>query len=267
MSNKNDCNKCNDTSTSPVQDGCVKTTQVKVLSQDDIKACSFSFKPSCYHTKLKDGDVKVGIGEPCETGEPCPTCPVLDGEPINVPCTIEGHLKIKDYGCDWIPTVCIPSIPPATGCAPIFGGEGGYDGGVPRWTNNCVDGCDLAILKACDPNFKTYIQGNWEHVLDLATHPEHTTQLTVNYDGNIRPINTQEWHALAYKLVRTSIRAGALREFINESNTGLAYVKTGTDTYALSQTINGEAIGKGIDLVSIKDSDGNITELRLPLPA
>jgi len=244
---------------------CVQTTEIKVLDGDDVKACGFKFNPSCHHTKLPDGDIKIGQGEPCPT-EPCPTCPVNEGENIPEPCIIEGRLKVEEQGCDWFPMVCIPSIPPAIGCAPIFGGEGGYDGGVAKWTNNCIDGCDLEIKKACNPNFEVYIQGNWEHVLDLATHPEQTTQLMVRHNGNPREINTQEWHALAYKLTRTGIATGALKEFANESNMGIQLVDLGGGTYGLTSTIDGMAVGTPLPLVSITDADGNITGLQFPLP-
>lgn len=251
---------------SDTKESCLKTTAIKVLQKEDVEECGFKFTAACNHTKLPDGGYAIGMGEPCPT-EQCPTCPVLDGEPIAEGCTIVASLADEEVdGCDWLPDVCIPSVPPALGCAPIFGGEGGYDGGVAKWTHNCLTECELAIIKQTQRNAAVYIQGNWEHVLDLATHPEHTAQLMVRYDGNPREINTQEWNALAFKLGRTSVRTGALKEFANESNVGIAFVDLGNGTYGLSTTINGVAVGEALPLVSNTNAAGDVTSITFPLP-
>lgn len=255
----NDCAK-------PVEkDPCVKTAEIKVLSKQEVCEAGFKFSPSCGHTQLPDGGYSVKVGEPCPT-EPCPTCAVINGEVIDEPCTVVGKLKVEDYGCNWIPDVCIPSVPPAIGCAPIDSGEGGYDGGVAEWTGNCLEGCDLAIKKAIDPNFQVYLQDNWAHVLDLATHPETTTQLMVRSNNSPREINLQEWHALAYKMFRTGLMAGAAKELLSNSNIGLAFVSLGTDTYGLTTTLDGMAVGAPLPLVTITDNDGNVTGVQFPIP-
>jgi hypothetical protein len=216
--------------------------------------------------------------QPCEypskvTSNPYPDCNEEPQDcaievcppPIDEPCPeVMPTLVTDDVGCKWYPEVCLPSQPPAIPCAPVNSGFCRWDGGVPRWTNSCLDECDKRIADVLGE--LEYKQDDWSHVLDLSTHPEINTQLQVRTNklqGDIKPM---QFLALAAKLATLANMMDAVPEQVNENNMGIAYVKLDDGSYALSATHKGKAVGTPLPLVTTTDADGNVTGVSLPLP-
>jgi len=201
--------------------------------------------PECVKPELQPVQV-CDVEEPCEE-KPC-----------------KPELKTEDVGCKWLPESCTPSTPPAISCAPVNPGFCQWDGGVPRWTLNCLDDCDERIANAL--NLKQYVQYEWDHVLDLSTHPEITSLLQVRNNGVVNPITEMQFIALAIKLARLANAYDANPEIVNENNLGLGYVKMKDGSYALSVTHKGFAVGSPLPVVVTKDDQGNIISTTLPNP-
>lgn len=242
--------------------------------KENENGCQYSFAVElCSVPAMKNIENTAKLYPECPTEPPCGDSPVCVPEPV-VKCKDPVvTVPACDKGCKWYPEVCIPSVPPSIPCAPVCVGYGAWDGGVPSWTQSCLTGCDAVVAQVCTPNSITYKQTNWEHVLDLATHPEFHSFLTVMRNGITNKINTMEFIGLAVKLFRLAMQAEAVPGLIEDRNAmGIGYVDLGPDDngntqYGLTTTYQGEAIGSPLPLVTIYDANGDVVSANLPNPA
>lgn len=233
------------------------------MSNDTVDKCHPADKDTAWCNPVKAALPEGGLNpsEPCPPPEKTPveicTCA------SDVPCMVhlEGIMTYEAKGCE--PHPCISSIPPDLGCVPVTVGVNAWDGGVPRYANACLDGCDLEVAQAVNPFFKKYVASQGETTLDLDTNPEGTTNLQVIANGIPRQINFREFMGLAVKLFELGSKVSG---GLTVDSISLGYVKATDGSLGLSVINNGVAVGQPLALDVTKDAAGEITEVKLPLP-
>lgn len=238
-----------------------------------MEGCEYSFDTElCKLPCLSLGDSSLTKGPKCPP--PCPEICVSPAQTDPVVKCIAGKVPpgapVND--CDWS-IQCVPSTPPRIPCAPSNVGYGQWDGGVMNWSLNCLDECQEYLLGTIYPNLHQYKPNNWEHILNLSTNGDYGTQLSVirgHMPGSIRPM---EFMALAVKLVRIGVAAGAVPELgYNPTKAGIGYVMTGHDDagrpcFGLAQTYCGTAVGHVFPVVAAWNADNTaILSVSLPVP-
>lgn len=190
------------------------------------------------------GDHSIGESEPCEEPELEPKEICSCHTEKECPVHLKLGLTYQTKGCDKHP--CIDSIPPNLGCIPIHAGVGQWDGGVPSWLHACTTGCELEVLEAKNPYFLKRIMPQGESLMDLNTHPEHTTNLWVMRDTMPQRINMREFLALSVKMYKTGMKVS---KGVDPSSLELGYVTAADGSVMLSIISEGAAVGNGLALV------------------
>lgn len=182
--------------------------------------------------------------------------------------------KFTKQGCVWYDHVGIPSTPPAIGCAPHSTGFGQFEGGVAKWTLSLLSGLDAEVLKRCRTDLTVYGQTDWDSILNLNSHPEWQSNLTVRRERNEQNMTVPEFINLAAKMMAMQDLILGYKgvKKVDSSNIGIGITllpktdEADPDTYGLTSTVDGEAVGSPLPLVAEVDATGVVTGLTFPVP-